>query len=54
MTLGKDELLFLLGIVLAVGAIAYFFGDDDKWICRNERWVAVGEPKVPKPLMPCK
>lgn len=49
----KVSVLGILMVVFWLMVIFFMFGDNNRWVCRHGEWVAVGEPKVPKPVMPC-
>jgi len=41
-------MIFLVGIVLIL-----LRGQEDLWICQNNKWIMHGKPSYPKPADPC-
>jgi hypothetical protein len=48
----------ILGILAAIAFIGIYIATNKKtegeWVCKNNRWVAQGEPPTEKPLGACK
>lgn len=45
-----------LGILAAIALVGLYFATkpQNKWVCKNNVWVAMGNPKTERPLGICK
>jgi hypothetical protein len=54
--MNKKFLLITLAVILFImlGAILVFMrGDEDTWLCQNDRWIKHGNPSAPMPASGC-
>ncbi len=53
----RNKFIFL-GLLAAIALIGIIMATNKKtegeWVCKNNRWVAEGEPSTKKPLGACK
>lgn len=44
----------LLGLILSLASLFFVRGAEDLWICSDGEWVKHGNPRAPKPSVPCR
>jgi len=54
----RRKTFIFIGLLLVILSFIFIFrfffsGNEDAWICQNNKWVAHGKPSYPKPEDPC-